>query len=65
MFFLDAPGGTGKTFLIKLILAEIRSQNHIALALTSSGKLLHYTKWNNYSFRFEITVRWIPIQRTL
>lgn len=37
MFFLDAPGGTGKTFLIALILATIRSQNGIALALASSG----------------------------
>lgn len=36
-FFLDAPGGTGKTFIIALILAQIRSQNHIALAIASSG----------------------------
>lgn len=36
IFFLDAPGGTGKTFLIRLILAAIRSQNDIALALVSS-----------------------------
>jgi len=36
-FFLDAPGGTGKTFLITLLLATIRSQNGIALALASSG----------------------------
>ena len=36
MFFY-APGGTGKTFLISLILARIRSQNHIALAIASSG----------------------------
>jgi hypothetical protein len=36
-FFLDAPGGTGKTFLISLILAEIRSNNGIALAIASSG----------------------------
>lgn len=36
-FFLDAPGGTGKTFIIALILARIRSQNHIALAIASSG----------------------------
>jgi len=34
---LDAPGGTGKFFLISLILATIRSQNKIALALVSSG----------------------------
>ena len=36
-YFLDAPGGTGKTFLISLLLATIRSQNKIALALASSG----------------------------
>ncbi|KAL4090226.1 hypothetical protein QTP88_025121 [Uroleucon formosanum] len=35
--FLGAPGGTGKFFLISLILATIRSQNKIALALASSG----------------------------
>lgn len=37
IYFLDAPGGTGKTFLITLILATIRSKNEIALALASSG----------------------------
>ena len=36
MFFLDAPGGTGKTFLIRLILASIRSKNDTVLALASS-----------------------------
>ncbi|XP_044594871.1 uncharacterized protein LOC123272237 [Cotesia glomerata] len=36
-FFLEAPGGTGKTFVISLILAEIRSNNGIALAVASSG----------------------------
>lgn len=36
-YFLDAPGGTGKTFLISLILATIRSQNNIAMAIASSG----------------------------
>ncbi|GBO99337.1 hypothetical protein EVAR_91868_1 [Eumeta japonica] len=36
LFFLDAPGGTGKTFVI-LILATIRSRCDIALALASSG----------------------------
>ena len=35
-FFLDSPGGTGKTFLIRLILAAIRSQNDIALVLVTS-----------------------------
>ncbi|KAL4098782.1 hypothetical protein QTP88_023320 [Uroleucon formosanum] len=37
IYFVDAPGGTGKTFLISLILATIRSQNKISLALASSG----------------------------
>lgn len=36
-FVLDAPGGTGKTFLISLFLAEIRSNNGIALAVASAG----------------------------
>ncbi|XP_050066554.1 uncharacterized protein LOC126555710 [Aphis gossypii] len=36
-FFLDAPGGTGKTFVISLFLAEILSNNGIALAVASSG----------------------------
>jgi len=30
LFFLDAPGGTGKTFIILLILATIRSRCVIA-----------------------------------
>ena len=37
IFFLDGPGGTGKTFLYNLILAQVRSQNRIALAMASSG----------------------------
>lgn len=36
-YFIDAPGGTGKTFLISLILAAIRSNNYIAVAIASSG----------------------------
>ncbi|XP_075451755.1 uncharacterized protein LOC142492724 [Ascaphus truei] len=37
ILFLDAPGGTGKTFLINLLLAEIRMEHNIALAIASSG----------------------------
>ncbi|XP_043259365.1 uncharacterized protein LOC122403185 [Colletes gigas] len=37
IFFIDAPGGTGKTFLISLLLATIRSRSQIALAVASSG----------------------------
>ena len=34
--FLDAPGGTGKTFLINLLLANVREKKEIALAVASS-----------------------------
>ena len=37
LFFLDAPGGTGKTFVFNSILAYARSLNKISLALASSG----------------------------
>ncbi|GBP12642.1 hypothetical protein EVAR_10294_1 [Eumeta japonica] len=37
IFFLDAPGGTGKTFLINLLLAKVRSIQGIALPVASSG----------------------------
>jgi len=37
LYFIDAPGGTGKTFLISVILASIRSSNKIALAIASTG----------------------------
>ena len=44
ILFLDAPSGTGKTFLINLLLAKIRQQSKIAIAMASSGiaaTLLH------------------------
>jgi len=44
IIFLDAPGGTGKTFVINLLLAKIRQQTKIAIAVASSGiaaTLLH------------------------
>ena len=37
IIFLDAPGGTGKTFLINLLLAKFRSKKKISLAVASSG----------------------------
>ncbi|XP_058216696.1 uncharacterized protein LOC131327562 [Rhododendron vialii] len=36
-FFIDGPGGTGKTFLYRALLAAVRSQHQIALATASSG----------------------------
>ncbi|GFV33800.1 transposable element Tc1 transposase [Trichonephila clavipes] len=37
LFFLDAPGSTGKTFLLNLLLAKIRKDRNVALAVASSG----------------------------
>ncbi|CAF0883254.1 unnamed protein product [Brachionus calyciflorus] len=36
-FFIDGPGGTGKTFLYNTILAYFRSKNKIAISVASSG----------------------------
>ena len=37
MFFLNAPGGYGKTFLIEALLSTVRGLGKIALAVASSG----------------------------
>ncbi|XP_017490266.1 PREDICTED: uncharacterized protein LOC108378484 [Rhagoletis zephyria] len=37
LIFLDAPGGTGKTYLLNLILADVRAKKEIAVAVASSG----------------------------
>lgn len=39
IIFIDAPGGTGKTFLLNLILAKIRGEGKIGVAVASSGWL--------------------------
>ncbi|XP_027120479.1 uncharacterized protein [Coffea arabica] len=36
-FFIDGPGGTGKTFLYRSLLATLRSQGHIAIVVATSG----------------------------
>ena len=37
VFFVDGPGGTGKTFLYASLLHYVRGQGHIALATAWSG----------------------------
>lgn len=37
MHFIDAAGGTGKSFLLELLLAYVRSRGEIALAVASTG----------------------------
>lgn len=57
--FLDAPGGTGKTFLLNLILAAVRSKNEIALAVASSGiasTLLSGGRTAHSTFKFPINI---------
>ena len=47
-YFLDSPGGTGKTFLLKLILAEVRANQDVAVAVASSRNRLNPTaQWKN------------------
>ncbi|XP_027071838.1 uncharacterized protein [Coffea arabica] len=36
-FFIDGPGGTGKTFLYPSLLATLRLRGHIAIVVTISG----------------------------
>ncbi|CAH1427950.1 unnamed protein product [Lactuca virosa] len=49
VFFIDGPGGTGKTFLYKALLANIRSCGHIALATASSGVAANNMPWGKNS----------------
>lgn len=37
VFFIDGPGGTGKTFLYKALLSKVRSQGKIVVATATSG----------------------------
>ena len=37
VFFVDGPGGTGKTFLYKALLATVRGEGKIAVAMATSG----------------------------
>ncbi|XP_061993673.1 uncharacterized protein LOC133711585 [Rosa rugosa] len=37
ILFVDGPGGTGKTYLYRALLATLRSNDHIVLATTTSG----------------------------
>ena len=37
VFFLDAPGGTGKTFVLNALLSAVRSDGHVALGTAISA----------------------------
>ncbi|UYV70161.1 hypothetical protein LAZ67_7002036 [Cordylochernes scorpioides] len=57
LYFLDAPGGTGKTFLINLLLTKVRSTGDIALSTASSGiaaTLLHGGRTAHSTFKLPL-----------
>ncbi|XP_066451124.1 uncharacterized protein [Eleutherodactylus coqui] len=57
VFFLDASGGTGKTYLINLLLAKVRSTKNIAIAGASSGiaaTLLQGGKTSHITFKLPL-----------
>jgi len=59
IFFLDAPSGTGNTFLANLILAKIRQSLKIAIAVASSGiasTLLNDGKTAHSTFKLPLSV---------
>ena len=64
IFFLCAAGGTGKTFLLNLILAKVRSLEHIALAVAPSGiaaTLLEGGRTSHSTFKLPLD---LPLQET-
>ena len=58
--FIDAPGGTGKTFLTNVLLAYVRKSNEVAIATASSGiaaTLLKLGRTAHSRLKFPIPVR--------
>ncbi|XLU66211.1 hypothetical protein S245_025264 [Arachis hypogaea] len=57
VFFVDGPGGAGKTFIYRVIIAKLRNKGHIVLVTTSSriaATLL--PRGRTAYFRFKIPV---------
>ncbi|UYV81575.1 hypothetical protein LAZ67_20001571 [Cordylochernes scorpioides] len=66
LYFLDAPGGTGKTFLINLLLTKVRSTGDFALSTASSGiaaTLLHggRTAHSTFKLPLDLTRDEVPV----
>nr|XP_016451970.1 PREDICTED: uncharacterized protein LOC107776566 [Nicotiana tabacum] len=58
-FFIDGPGGTGKTFLYRALLATIRSMGYIALATITFGvatSILSDGRTAHSHFKFPIDI---------
>ncbi|XP_025625414.1 uncharacterized protein [Arachis hypogaea] len=59
VFFVDGPGGLGKTFLYRAIIAEFRNKGHIVLVTASSGiaaTLLPRGRTSHSRFKIPINV---------
>jgi hypothetical protein len=60
LFFIDGPGGTGKTFVENLLLNWVRGKSEIALAVASSGIasiLLHQGRTSHSRFHIPIDIQ--------
>lgn len=60
LFFIDGPGGTGKTFVENLLLNRVRANRQIALAVASSGIaaiLLDHGRTSHSRFRIPIDIQ--------
>ncbi|XP_053101885.1 uncharacterized protein LOC128323190 [Hemicordylus capensis] len=61
-FFLDGPGGSGKTYLYRTILSTIRGQNELALPVASTGIAANLLQGGRtYHSQFKLPV---PILKT-
>ena len=61
VFFLDAPGGTGKTFVFNTILSYWRAKNKIGVAMASSGIAAILLKGGRTAHnRFKIPLKVLP-----
>jgi hypothetical protein len=58
VFFLDGPGGSGKTFVYSVLLAFVRNEGHVALAVASSiaALLLQGGRTSHSAFKIPINV---------
>ncbi|XP_065319860.1 ATP-dependent DNA helicase PIF2-like [Gordionus sp. m RMFG-2023] len=59
LFFIDGPGGTGKSFLLNTILFNLRAQGKIAIAVASSGiasTLLHNGRTAHSRFNIPLSI---------
>ena len=61
LFFIDAPGGTGKTFVLHTIAAYLHAKGKVVLANASSGTVaVLFTGGRTSHARFNICLKHFP-----